>query len=445
MDLEPGRTRVHEHAETGKPFAAKSHGMHKRIEPDLARSSWLVRPCRSDGWNGPDRRKLQFARVKVGHKLSAIGSPLHSASSSGILPLLAQRAAHPGRPPFEFRRPSDSQVIPLAYPLSFRSRASPSVPCRISQQANAAGRKGTMAKEICISSTPHETRLAILEDDQLAEIYYERENEYTLAGSIYNGRVTRVLPGMQSAFVDLGLERDAFLYVTDFLELEDQEESDELEKAAGTAAPLCPRAKSAIRATRSQPAAQPRPPRRHGGPRRAFAGSAAASGPTRRRKRIPISEQTAPPRSSRRFASSQPGRKRVKTSSGHPAGSRREAGRRTGAKRWRGRRRRRGGRGSRAGAPAGRVRESIDARPQNTPANRMRSRDTKEIHASASSAGRQSPQSWIADPCRALRLPSCCPASRSRKYGGTADDETPEIRARAAAPLAPLPPTSHPR
>jgi len=91
-----------------------------------------------------------------------------------------------------------------------------------------------MAKEICISSTPHETRLAILEDDQLAEIYYERENEYTLAGSIYNGRVTRVLPGMQSAFVDVGLERDAFLYVTDFLELEDPEESDEIEKADAT-------------------------------------------------------------------------------------------------------------------------------------------------------------------------------------------------------------------
>src|SRR4051812_4651637 len=98
-----------------------------------------------------------------------------------------------------------------------------------------------MAKEICISSTPHETRLAILEDDQLAEIYYERENEYTLAGSIYNGRVTRVLPGMQSAFVDLGLERDAFLYVTDFLELEDQEESDELEKAAAAGGNQPPR------------------------------------------------------------------------------------------------------------------------------------------------------------------------------------------------------------
>ena len=90
-----------------------------------------------------------------------------------------------------------------------------------------------MAKEICISSTPHETRLAILEDDQLAEIYYERENEYTLAGSIYNGRVTRVLPGMQSAFVDLGLERDAFLYVTDFMELEDPEETDELGEGSG--------------------------------------------------------------------------------------------------------------------------------------------------------------------------------------------------------------------
>jgi Rne/Rng family ribonuclease len=98
-----------------------------------------------------------------------------------------------------------------------------------------------MAKEICISSTPHETRLAILEDDQLAEIYYERENEYTLAGSIYNGRVTRVLPGMQSAFVDIGLERDAFLYVTDFIELEDQEETDELEKAAATGANQAPR------------------------------------------------------------------------------------------------------------------------------------------------------------------------------------------------------------
>ena len=81
-----------------------------------------------------------------------------------------------------------------------------------------------MTKELFVSSTPHETKVGMVEDDQLAEVYLERENEYTLAGSIYKGRVTRVLPGMQSAFVDIGLERDAFLYVSDFMELEDQDE-----------------------------------------------------------------------------------------------------------------------------------------------------------------------------------------------------------------------------
>ncbi len=81
-----------------------------------------------------------------------------------------------------------------------------------------------MNKELFVSATPHETRVGITEDDQLAEIYLERENEYTLAGSIYKGRVTRVLPGMQSAFVDIGLERDAFLYVSDFMDLEQQDE-----------------------------------------------------------------------------------------------------------------------------------------------------------------------------------------------------------------------------
>src|SRR3954468_17098629 len=81
-----------------------------------------------------------------------------------------------------------------------------------------------MSKEMFVSLTPHETQGAVNEDDLLAEIYYERENEYTLAGSIYKGRVTRVLPGMQSALVDIGLERDAFLYVSDFLELEDEDE-----------------------------------------------------------------------------------------------------------------------------------------------------------------------------------------------------------------------------
>jgi ribonuclease E len=94
-----------------------------------------------------------------------------------------------------------------------------------------------MSKEIYISSTPHETRLAIVENDELTEIYYERENEYTLAGSIYNGKVTRVLPGMQSSFVDIGLERDAFLYITDFME----EAGDTADFDHGDAAPRAPR------------------------------------------------------------------------------------------------------------------------------------------------------------------------------------------------------------
>jgi ribonuclease G len=91
-----------------------------------------------------------------------------------------------------------------------------------------------MSKELFVSSTPHETKVAIVEEDQLAEIYYERENEYTLAGSIYKGRVTRVLPGMQSAFVNIGLERDAFLYVSDFL-LEEEDDTDDLEHAVSRA------------------------------------------------------------------------------------------------------------------------------------------------------------------------------------------------------------------
>src|SRR5947209_9547035 len=86
-----------------------------------------------------------------------------------------------------------------------------------------------MAKELVVSSTRHETRVALLEDDQVVELYYQREKEYSLAGSIHKGRVTRVLPGMQSAFVDIGLERDAFLYVSDFFE-----DNDEYDKVVST-------------------------------------------------------------------------------------------------------------------------------------------------------------------------------------------------------------------
>jgi ribonuclease G len=72
-----------------------------------------------------------------------------------------------------------------------------------------------MNKEMIISSGDHDTRVAILEDDQVVEIFIERERSRGVVGNIYKGRVSKVLPGMQSSFVDIGLERDAFLYVTE--------------------------------------------------------------------------------------------------------------------------------------------------------------------------------------------------------------------------------------
>jgi ribonuclease G len=90
-----------------------------------------------------------------------------------------------------------------------------------------------MSKELVISANRHETKVALIEDDQLCEVYFQRANEYSLAGSIHKGRVTRVLPGMQSAFVDLGLERDTFLYVSDFLE-----EHEDFDKVTGDERPI---------------------------------------------------------------------------------------------------------------------------------------------------------------------------------------------------------------
>src|SRR5689334_9897538 len=83
-----------------------------------------------------------------------------------------------------------------------------------------------MQKELVIATTPQETKIAILEDDELVEYYIERHRSQGIVGNIYKGKVTKVLPGMQSAFVDIGLERDAFLYVSDFFE--DTEEYDKI-------------------------------------------------------------------------------------------------------------------------------------------------------------------------------------------------------------------------
>ncbi|MEO6221750.1 MAG: ribonuclease E/G, partial [Vicinamibacterales bacterium] len=88
-----------------------------------------------------------------------------------------------------------------------------------------------MNKEMVVSSTTHETRVAILEDDQVVEIFIEREQSRGVVGNIYKGRVSKVLPGMQSAFVDLGLDRDAFLYVTDVIDPTEESLEEEEDQA----------------------------------------------------------------------------------------------------------------------------------------------------------------------------------------------------------------------
>src|SRR6187431_279706 len=96
-----------------------------------------------------------------------------------------------------------------------------------------------MTKEMIISSNGHETMVAILEDDLVAEIFVERERQRGVVGNVYKGRVSKVLPGMQSSFIDLGLERDGFLYVADVLEAADQlaqlESDEDVEEGAGEA------------------------------------------------------------------------------------------------------------------------------------------------------------------------------------------------------------------
>ena len=86
-----------------------------------------------------------------------------------------------------------------------------------------------MAREIVINATKHESRIAVLDEGQVVELWVERTRYRTVVGNIYKGRVTKVLPGMQSAFVELGLDRDAFLYVSDVLEEFEEYESESSE------------------------------------------------------------------------------------------------------------------------------------------------------------------------------------------------------------------------
>jgi ribonuclease G len=109
-----------------------------------------------------------------------------------------------------------------------------------------------MSKELIVSVNGREKKIAIIEDDVVTEFYVERGDENQgIVGNIYKGRVMKVLPGMQSAFVDIGLERDSFLYVSDFF---DEEEIDEEE-------PAPPQPRAAAARDRQRPAREPREPR----------------------------------------------------------------------------------------------------------------------------------------------------------------------------------------
>ena len=69
-----------------------------------------------------------------------------------------------------------------------------------------------VAKQLIINASAFETRIALIESGHVSEYYIERQKDRGIVGSIFKGKIFRVLPGMQSAFVDIGLERSAFLY-----------------------------------------------------------------------------------------------------------------------------------------------------------------------------------------------------------------------------------------
>src|ERR671930_61474 len=169
-----------------------------------------------------------------------------------------------------------------------------------------------MSKQLIVSVNGREKKIAIIEDDKVAEFYIERgEQHQGIVGNIYKGRVMRVLPGMQSAFVDIGLERDAFLYVSDFMELEEHDEdvSDVVPVNRG------------VQEVRQRPLEQPQ-----GEPE----ASAAPVGPTFVIESEPLKEEGAT-ESEQPFGAAEPGNE-AQSQEREPRS-------------WRGRRRRRGGRG----------------------------------------------------------------------------------------------------
>ena len=95
-----------------------------------------------------------------------------------------------------------------------------------------------MQQDILINWTPHETRVAVVESGSVQELHVERALERGLVGNIYLGKVARVLPGMQSAFIDIGLERAAFLHVADVWHRQADGEAPHSAKGAGALTPI---------------------------------------------------------------------------------------------------------------------------------------------------------------------------------------------------------------
>src|SRR6476646_5594905 len=119
-------------------------------------------------------------------------------------------------------------------PPTFCSPDPPSPPSRRGVGADRV----SMKREILINANPRETRVAILEDDQLVELLVDRPEARRMVGDIYLGRVEAVLPGIQAAFVDIGTEKSAFLHASDLVypdadgERDDEDEDDDAEDGA---------------------------------------------------------------------------------------------------------------------------------------------------------------------------------------------------------------------
>src|SRR5215468_11686599 len=116
----------------------------------------------------------------------------------------------------EARRPARA-VPPQLFPIAEQ---------RPRSRLGSRCRQVHMKREILINANPRETRVAIIEDDQLVELLVDRPEARRMVGDIYLGRVEAILPGIQAAFVDIGTEKSAFLHASDLVYPEDEADAD---------------------------------------------------------------------------------------------------------------------------------------------------------------------------------------------------------------------------